>query len=60
MLTQLYLEDFEVELPDNVNFAVNKTFEELNNPTIICNDWSKSLDVPLVKIIIRYLVVYSM
>ena len=42
----LYIEGQEVELNDKVQFAVTRTFEELSNPTVICNDWSKTIQIP--------------
>lgn len=46
MKTQLFIEDFEIELNESVQFLLNKEFEELSNPTIIINDWSKTISIP--------------
>ena len=46
MHTQLYIENFEIELNEGVQFLLNKEFEDLSNPTDIINDWSKSLQIP--------------
>lgn len=46
MKTQLFIEGYEVELNDKVQFLLNKQFEELDNPTVICNDWSKTVSIP--------------
>lgn len=46
MKTQLYIEGKEVELDKSVQFALNKQFEELSNPTTIINDWSKTVSIP--------------
>lgn len=46
MRTQLFIENQEVELTDNVQFLLNKQFEELSNPTTIINDWSKTVSIP--------------
>ena len=46
MKTQLFIENFEIELNDNVQFLLNKEFEHLSNPTDIINDWSKTVSIP--------------
>lgn len=58
MKTRLYLYDkfgdeatkeFEVELDNSVQFAITKQFEDLSNPTLIINDWSKTVAIPFTK-----------
>ena len=44
--TQLYLENHLIELDETVHFAITKTFEDLTNPTVMINDWSKTIDIP--------------
>lgn len=44
---QLLLEDQEVELGQNVSIPLNKTFENLENPTDIISEYSKSINIPL-------------
>ena len=46
MKTQLFIENFEIELNEGVQFLLNKEFEDLSNPTDIINDWSKSVQIP--------------
>lgn len=46
MRTQLYIENKEVELTDDVQFLLNKEFEDIQNPTIIINEWSKTVSIP--------------
>ena len=46
MKTQLFIENFEIELNEGVQFLLNKQFEELSNPTVIINDWSKTVSIP--------------
>ena len=46
MRTQLFIENKEVELNDKVQFLLNKQFEDISNPTIIINDWSKTISIP--------------
>ena len=43
MKTQLFIENFEIELNEGVQFLLNKEFEDLSNPTDIINDWSKTV-----------------
>lgn len=46
MRIQLYIENYEIELTEDVQFLLNKQFEEIDNPTIIINDWSKTVSIP--------------
>ena len=46
MLTKLFIENQEIELKDEVQFLLNKQFEDITNPTIIINDWSKTVEIP--------------
>lgn len=46
MRTQLFIENQEVELTEDVQFLLNKQFEEITNPTVIINDWSKTISIP--------------
>lgn len=46
MRTQLFIENFEIELNEGVQFLLNKEFEHLSNPTDIINDWSKTVSIP--------------
>lgn len=46
MKTQLYIYDFEIELDEEVQFLLNKQFEDLSNPAEIINDWSKTVSIP--------------
>ena len=46
MNTQLFIEGQEIELNESVQFTLNKQFEDLNNPTTIINDWSKTVTIP--------------
>lgn len=43
---QLFLENQEVELNDKVSFPLNKSFENLWNPTDIIVEHSKSINIP--------------
>lgn len=42
----LYIENQEVELNTQSIFAITRQFEEVVNPTIIINDWSKTIKIP--------------
>ena len=46
MNTQLFIENYEIELNEAVQFCLNKQFEELSNPTTVINDWSKTVSIP--------------
>jgi len=43
---RLYIEDEELEMVDEIQFAINKQFEDINNPTSIINDYSKTVRIP--------------
>lgn len=43
---RLFIENKEVELTKDINFAITKQFEDLSNPTTIINDWSKTIEIP--------------
>lgn len=45
-MTRLFIQNQEVELDKSVQFAITKQFEDLSNPTIIINDWSKTVSIP--------------
>jgi hypothetical protein len=46
MNIELYIEDKPIELDESVNFAITRQFEDINNPTTIINDWSKTISIP--------------
>ena len=45
-MTRLFIENREIELTDDVQFAITKQFEDLSKPTLIKNDWSKTVSIP--------------
>lgn len=45
MKIRLFIANEEVELSDNLSFPLNRCFEELSNPTLILNSWSKSIEI---------------
>lgn len=47
MNIQLFLAGEEVELTQNISFPLNKTFSNLNNPTDIISEYSKSINIPM-------------
>lgn len=49
MNIQLFLEGQEVELNKNVSFPLNKSYENLYNPTDIIVEYSKSINIPATK-----------
>lgn len=44
---RLYIEDQEIELQEDLQVAITKQFEELSNPTVICNDYTKTVKIPM-------------
>ena len=47
MRIQLFLADQEVDLTQNVQFPLNKSFENLNDPTGILVEYSKTVSLPI-------------
>lgn len=45
-MIRLFIENREIELTEDVQFAITKQFEDLSNPTSIINDWSKTVSIP--------------
>lgn len=45
-MIRLFIENQEVELNNEVTFAITKQFEDITNPTTIINDWSKTVEIP--------------
>ena len=45
-MIRLFIENREVELGDSFNAPLTKTFENLENPTKIINDYSKTVQIP--------------
>lgn len=45
-MIRLFIENKEIELDEEVKFAITKQFEDLNDPTAIINDWSKTVSIP--------------
>lgn len=43
---RLFIENKEVELNNEVQFNITKQFEDLSNPTVIINEWSKTVSIP--------------
>lgn len=44
---RLYIEDQEIELQEDVQVSITRQFEELSNPTVICNDYTKTVKIPM-------------
>lgn len=47
MNIQLYLNNIEIDLNERVNIPLNRTFENLSNPTNVIVDYSKSINIPI-------------
>lgn len=45
-MTRLFLENKEVDLSENFSCPITKTFEDIQNPTSIINDYSKTITIP--------------
>lgn len=45
-MVKLIIEGVEIELSDDIQYALNREFEELSNPTIIITEWSKTVSIP--------------
>lgn len=45
-MTRLFLENKEVDLGENFSCPITKTFEDIQNPTSIINDYSKTITIP--------------
>lgn len=48
-MIRLFLENKEVELGENFSCPITKTFEDIQNPTSIINDYSKTITIPHTK-----------
>ena len=46
---RIFIEGRELDTLDSVTVPIVKQFEELSDPTVICNDYSKTVTVPLSK-----------
>lgn len=43
---QLFIEGDEIELNEDVQFAITRQYEEIINPTVIINDYTKTVSIP--------------
>ena len=48
-MLRLFIENIEIELDKEVEFAITKQFEDVTNPTTIINTWSKTVSLPFTK-----------
>lgn len=46
---RIFIEGQELDSIESVSVPITKQFEELSDPTVICNDYSKTVTVPLSK-----------
>lgn len=49
MRIQLFLADHEVDLTQNIQFPLNKSYENLSDPTKILVEYSKTISLPITK-----------
>ena len=45
-MIKLFLNNINIDLTEDVSFPITREFEELSNPTILINDWSKTISIP--------------
>lgn len=45
-MLRIFIENRELDLDKSVQVAITKQFEDLTNPTVIINDWSKTVSIP--------------
>lgn len=45
-MIRLFIENKEIELTDDIQFAITSQFQNLSNPTNVINDWSKTVSIP--------------
>lgn len=45
-MIRLFIENYEIDLTKEVQFAITKQFEDITNPTTIINEWSKTVEIP--------------
>lgn len=45
-MVRLFIENNEIELTSDVQFAITKQLEDITNPTTIINSWSKTVSIP--------------
>ena len=45
-MLRLFIENNEIELDNEVQFSLNREFENITNPTTIINSWSKTVNIP--------------
>lgn len=46
MKIQLFIENQEIELNKDAEFAITSQFEDITNPSKIINEWGKTLEIP--------------
>ena len=44
---RIFIENRELDTLDSVTVPITKQYEELSDPTVICNDYSKTVTIPL-------------
>lgn len=46
---RIFIENKELDTLDSVTVPITKQYEELSDPTVICNDYSKTVTIPMSK-----------
>lgn len=46
-MIELYIDNKLVELSDNIDYSLTKSFFDLSDPSKLCDDWSKTIKIPM-------------
>ena len=46
-MTELYIEGHRVDLSDKIDYSITKTYLDLSDPSKLCDDWSKTIKIPM-------------
>lgn len=46
-MIELYIENKLVELSDSIDYSLTKSFFDLSDPSKLCDDWSKTIKIPM-------------
>ena len=46
-MIELYIDNKLVELSDSIDYSLTKSFFDLSDPSRLCDDWSKTIKIPM-------------
>lgn len=46
-MIELYIDNKLVELSDSIDYSLTKSFFDLSDPSKLCDDWSKTIKIPM-------------